>query len=486
MEAGPEKSFEEQWAEAFRDASVTPPEECWDNIEKALEKEKKKRPFIILWNNKGLVSSIAAMVLLTLGILFFVKTEQPFKGKTAAVSAKQEGNQTSAPTKSSEGITEAQPDTDQTTGSSLPGSSLLTDQKTADRKYIVKSRFPSVSSPALIVPAIAERTPSSENLPQNVIPAEDQRRQFGTGLTSINAPEPEPFATGIITHRAKLAYDLPQTTEVIAKNDAKTFWMGLNSGVSPFDPNYSARGFERNASMAAQNVADGYYTYKTAGPAGSTGLNNTIGAEFSKTSSLPNNVIQNGRAINFGLTMGKKLNKKLGLESGFRFMRANSGLQTNVYSVNSETGEIQAYFQSNYLNSKQSNLSNAVISSSEDGNQAYDYFSVPLQLSYEIPLMKKLDLEILGGVSGDLFVRSVLTGINSGTNVLTASNSTFKPVSLSGLGGLRLNYTVGKNWEAVLGSFYQHSISSGLRPAYGLSFRPKMFGINYGLNYRLR
>jgi hypothetical protein len=52
------------------------------------------------------------------------------------------------------------------------------------------------------------------------------------------------------------------------------------------------------------------------------------------------------------------------------------------------------------------------------------------------------------------------------------------------LGGVRASYLISNHWQLNLGSSYQHSLFSGINKSTALQMRLKMFGLNYGLNYR--
>jgi hypothetical protein len=118
--------------------------------------------------------------------------------------------------------------------------------------------------------------------------------------------------------------------------------------------------------------------------------------------------------------------------------------------------------------------------------QLYNYFNVPVLLNYSIPLLKKLDIEALGGVSGDMFIFGNFDSQNSQSSKLTAANSTFNLLNISGMGGMRINYNINKSWEANLGSTYQQALISGVSSKQDLSFKPRTFGINYGVRFKMQ
>jgi hypothetical protein len=166
-------------------------------------------------------------------------------------------------------------------------------------------------------------------------------------------------------------------------------------------------------------------------------------------------------------------------------MQANAYMSTNVYAINQNTGEVSSYFRSNYLDSKNSNTQ-TVLSVNATNKQLYNYFNVPILLNYSIPLIKRLDIEALGGVSGDIFIFGNFDSQNSQSSNLTAANSSFNLLNLSGMGGLRINYDLNKNWEANLGSTYQQALISGVSSEQALSFKPRTFGINYGVRFKMK
>ena len=83
------KSFENQWNEAFKEASVPPPDVVWANIEKELDKKNKKRVAFFWWRNPALLSGIAAALVLGLTVLFInnnqtKKTSQIIESKDSS------------------------------------------------------------------------------------------------------------------------------------------------------------------------------------------------------------------------------------------------------------------------------------------------------------------------------------------------------------------------------------------------------------------
>jgi hypothetical protein len=96
-------------------------------------------------------------------------------------------------------------------------------------------------------------------------------------------------------------------------------------------------------------------------------------------------------------------------------------------------------------------------------------------------------LNLLAGVSADIFLQNTITNDNSflqEKSVISNANNIYKPLNISGLGGMRASYLISKHWQASIGSSYQHALFSGIKSSTTLQMRPKMFGVNYGVNYR--
>jgi hypothetical protein len=208
---------------------------------------------------------------------------------------------------------------------------------------------------------------------------------------------------------------------------------------------------------------------------------NTGNSAFNIPTVSPVQQFANGRAFNFGIQVGRQLTKRLALESGVRYIQGNSPVNTNVYTLNERTGEINTFVQ-DYLTQGKT-LSNAVVASAETLESSYEYLSLPLQLAYEIPLLNKLNLEITGGVSADMFLQNTLQSEMTDVASLNARNSAFRTLGVSGLGGVRINYLLDEKWELIIGSAFQQALVSNFESGSSAQLRPQMLGINYGVNY---
>ncbi|MCP9753876.1 hypothetical protein EGI26_01710 [Lacihabitans sp. CCS-44] len=485
------KSFENQWNEAFKDASVPPPDFVWENIEKELDKKNKKRIAFIWWKNPALLSGIAAALVLGLTVLFVnnsqtEKLSQVLNSKEPIVQMDKQntGEKSRIQNKLQETSEDKNKSFDSPEKANLATLTITKKQKSTGGKLNLFGRNKKISSAAAGQGITQKNSQSSEivnpakpKVVENYL-AVSELEKFE--INQLKQKGVKYFANRFQPFRSHISVDFEDAIAE-TKTSKDKMWFGVNSGVAPFNPNFENTGFTGEALTSARN--DAAFVSK------GTEFEMSPSSQGNITSLLPNSLpessFRNGRAVNFGFSFGKKLKKRLGLESGLRYMQASAYMSTNVYAINEKTGAVNSYFQSNYLDSKSSNTQ-TVLSVNATNKQVYNYFNVPVLLNYNIPLIKKLDIEALGGVSGDMFIFGNFDAQNSENNNLTAANSTFNLLNISGMGGLRLSYDISKSWEANLGSTYQQALISGVTSEQNLSFKPRTFGINYGVRFKMK
>ena len=503
MKVDKQNNFEEEWRKAFDGASMTPSDELWGRIESELEK-KKSRPFLFFLKPSLMATGLAAALALVLGGILF------FNQEPKADIAQNKGNYT--PTTAFQDSREKSP-VNATTSNDSP----------AIAANIKESKTKGVNRPVLnntgSITAITSKASPSSRLSENTIalnvpPAETGKASINGLANSINEKTlPATTKTLIASaetlgsvdkldgkkyrylgsrytmQRNKLAFDAEAIEEpdntTLASNDSK-FWVGLQSGVAPFDPNMKLGGINSMAYSAANS-----YAQMANGSIGAIGPG--AGDKGSLTVSQPQNNVKSGLAINSGVAFGYKVASKWHIESGVKYLRGNSTLETNTYSFQNN-GYVNT-FLGNYLmqnsaqnnNYSMTNKSNTVVSDASQFGNRYEYLMIPMQMGYEIELTKRLDLNLLAGFSTDIFLQnSIFTdkGLVKGKNTINSDNRIYKPVNFSGLGGVRASYMLNKHWQANIGTSYQRALFSGMTSAVNINMQLQMFGINYGFNYR--
>ncbi len=519
MDSQKPNNFEEEWQKAFNDASFAPPSDMWERIEQDLER-KKRRPFLFFLRPSAMLAGVAATLILALGGFLFFKLKES-KTPLAVVI----GNTEKVLSNSQN--TNSQPNTAQTNADNLGSTPLgstesnlsvenndtkqtlalaetnIDKRVTKPKKSTQNSQLPALATASFAstnAGDVAADAPTSKNQPLSSYNAQilDNRTDKSISavqndnkaiadLALLKYHEYQYLGSRYTLKRNKLVFEGEASeAPVVASNDSK-FWLGVQSGVSPFDPNMKLGGL--NTVALAQ--ADAYASMSNTP---SVGASPSAGDKQPNVMvSQPQNAIRSGIGINTGVAMGYKITKKWNFESGIRYLRGNSTLNSNTYAFQ-QNGYVNTFF-ADYLIQNAANqdlkiangqVNTVVADASQFGNR-YEYLMIPMQVGYEISLSKKVALNILAGVSTDIFLQNTIINDNSivqEKSTINTSSNIYKPLNLSGLGGVRASYLVSKHWQLNLGSSYQHSLFSGINNSTALQMRLKMFGLNYGLNYR--
>lgn len=500
MNSKDQHTFEEEWQRAFEDAAVPPPDYLWDNIERELDKKERRRPFIFFLRPTYMgVAGIAAALLITLGgILLFNQKENV---NTGLVKVENQGNKAIQNQSQKTNSEEVKPTTPTSNENSLESTKhevlLASNEPIRSRKIESRKTQETISFSSkrtdISTDAVALNTTSSSINNNNdliINTLEEENKNTIASLRELNAKDFEAIRNRFILKRPMLLYETPEETqkENLASNDSK-FWLGVQSGGGSFNPNMQLGGL----SVLASNQAD-LYAQKTA----STPLDpQNPGMVTSASPAAPDkvavtqsqNAIQTGFAFNTAVSFGYKLSEKWHLESGLRYLRGNTTLNSNTFALQEANGYANV-FLADYLAQKSasySQVSSAFVADMAQVNNRYEYLMIPLQASYGFKLSKNTRLDVLAGFSADVFLNNVIESDNTKfiqeTTFNTQSN-TYKPLNISGLGGIRFNYLFGKHWQMAVGTSAQQALFSGINSNTNLRMQMRMWGINYGLNYR--
>ncbi len=493
------ENFEEQWAKALKNANEMPPDIVWDNIEAELNKKEKKRIIPIWFLNPWMYSGIAAALIITLGYLIMPSSKQ-----TMAITQNIENNDANNPSNSDFEIKSKGKEAVESNDAKIKEKTLIPEkvktEKSRQKKLAVARNLSqkinnknktfnsnNLSNDLTINKNIGFISNNNEpflatstvrNTKTN--PGEESSAKKFENISFLEPLGFEKIPIGFILGRNKVEVAEVEQENKAAKQISNTY-LSFNSGVAPFNPNVNANSFIGEAVAAArQDLQDGN-TFKTANFPGDPSTSQGFAPNV-LPSGIPQNTIKAGNSINVGMSIGKKISKRFGIESGLRYLRGNSTMNSNVYTINQSTGKVNSFYQQRYLDSN-AEAFQTVISVSENYNQSYNYVSVPLLVSYKIPVYRKFSFELLGGVSGDMFLSSKITNERSEVANLTSQNSNFSAFNISGMESVRLNYSLSNKWQVNLGASNQHAIGSGINSE--IDFKPTLFGINYGIKYQL-
>lgn len=457
-------TFEEDIASNANQLEITPPAFIWENIEVELDKGEERKPIIFFWGSRWIATGIAAMLLLIFSIPLLTNLfdKKPVSERNESLSSNS--------TKEEQDAIHPELIKDFEAGS------INNNQNEATVAFasFEKAELTIANVKISVDEPVLAQTSKESSFEQLVEKAK-------VNLARLQGKAFSPYGNRFTLERKRLPMPLPNEENEQENNKNKS-WLGFISGLAPFDPNISITNFESQALASAGNVPTNFFEYK------SVVESNVINGnqDFEIPLSQPFNNIRQGSAINLGLDYGFKMAKNFSFQTGARYTRSSSFIQSNVYSYNPNTNSVSTFLESYYLTNEKNSRNNTLISSSEDIRNAYQFLMIPVQLGYHVPLFSKMDLSVSGGVSGDFLINNILDETPQGGSKLTPANSAYKAVNISGLGGMKINYAVNSNWDASIGANYQQALRSGVQETQTFSFRPKFFGISYGINYKLK
>lgn len=470
-------SIDKTFQETFKNASEQPEAQVWGSIAAALDREERRKPVFFLWFNRYSAAGLAALLLMVLGFSVFNKSGLFDKTPTAKNSGEIGSSQLRSKNELSGTAKEGYgPE-------SLDFSSNNEASRSESLSSIEKAEVSFLSNTKELELRNRPEPESDFNEMTNTDFEESGISREGTiaALSTLARIEFYEFANSFTLVRPKLPYNTPDRFE---NDNNQTFlqrsWFGLISGLSPFDPNFKINNFER--ALASNDVPRNAFEFNNLGDIQEP---NPIKREtFAIPLSQPYSTVRSGSGVNLGFDYGKRIGKHFSWQGGVRYMSGTSLVESNVYSYNEHTGKVRTFLESNYIRQDITAFDNTIISSSAFVDNDYKYLMLPMQMAIHVPVSQKLELALSSGVSADFLVNNVLDNIPEGGSKLTAKNSAYKAVNLSGIGSLKMNYMVGENWQVSVGSNVQQTLTSGVEKTQGFTFRPRYIGINTGINYR--
>lgn len=465
---GEEKSnHQPSWQEVLRNGEITPPDSLWEAIEAQLPPESSRKIIPFWWTSPLL--RFASSVFLVLGTAAGLYIWNQQDDKTTGIVQNS--------------FVEKQPQKDNHITSPIAQNTESSDkqyiaQKTSTFEYKqIQKRLKKASSPVLV---------ALENETESV---------FTTHLSDIqpiSTREWEAYGNRFSTNKRRfLAVPTIELEEEKEKPAiAQKTWIQVGGGVSPFNPQLELADFPSVASAAVLNtISQNKVTINSnegevtvAGtPSGPTDK-----SSFETLLSRPSQTFRTGISNQWSGIIGKKISPRWQLESGIRLMTGRSSTSGNVFAFDEETGDIQPFFEASYLAESSANRStiSTVLAATEQTDVSFQYIGIPIQVGYTIPLAAEWQVVVYSGISTDFFrnYRHQLEG-GSKEKVFQSTNSRFRPVTWSGVGGVRIARTFQENWQVMVGVQMQESLTSGLDSQTDATFRPRMFGIQYGVGY---
>ena len=418
-----DKTWESTWQSAMDKRSVTPPEEVWENIALELDRPKKRTLKPVWW--------VAATIsIIAIGGILISET------RTAEVAEIVVSENSQTPSVSEDGLL---------ANTAEPG------------------MMPAIEEPD------ARGNESVRNVKDIVAPSLKHEQKINN-LPSEKSPSPGNLAET----REKPVHDfLPELVEHV-----KSVALGLKLpefgeiwGVPVF--NNSKRKKAGAEWYAGLNLATGS---SSAGETGSSGNDMLIPLQNSY-SGTDNSSSGFTSSTSYGITVGKKLTRKIILEGGLTYMRLQNTGTTNIAVASATKREA---FNLNVRTSGSQLTSTAPY----NVENVHQFISIPVKAGYLI-LDQKWKMSVNAGVAGDYFIKTHTEDLTGNLEMYETRPSTdpqWNSMTLSVLGEMNLSRELGNHYIIAVTPQVRQSLSdlSNTRT----EFRPFIMQVGVQLKYR--
>ncbi|GAA4449255.1 hypothetical protein GCM10023189_08460 [Nibrella saemangeumensis] len=515
---------DDRWRKAFEEASETPPPRVWDAIERRLDEDDDRAGIVPLWRQyMPWASGVAAAVALLLVGWWLMRTDSP----TGTDVARQQSER--RPEAAAQQQTPAaENNTTSTTESVVAGGaeqSLAGDLKRGSssqevsppddwnhphyaRTYdpLAKERIRNRQQSKTAIPATADELMATEQIALSASPAAmsvpgnaliPSTNTLVPGNASLPIPSQMPpnerplsgypvqemqghgLQSGLretqrmVWFRAPDADALP---EAEIKKNQREMWASVSVMPSSFNPAVSVRS---SVPMANYAMAPGLANQNT--------------------KSTPSVQSRSDLSMAYQAGTGLQLTDHWSVETGVAYLAGRSTVASPVLvSVATASGNPMMRSTNNFFAEAVKNApGNANVQNDRGGitylsnqnlydagtlqsvSNDYRFVQVPVQVGYQLRPNKPLGIALLGGMLANWFVRN-----DVGDNLSVKANDGFyKPVTLSGVAGMRLRYRPTRRWSASMAGVYQRALQSGTQPSIELQTRPQTMGMSFGVNY---
>jgi len=506
----PNKNIDRLFQEKLRDFEEMPPDIVWDTIEAHLDKKKKRRVIPIWWRYAGV--AVILLLLSFSALQYFKKANDGTQIENPIVDI----NKNEAPLIDTKNIPNNKINDNVIVSSSDENKNAnqptinKEEENSLNKKAFKKENSDTNESIAIVENEKKSTTTQSEKKQNFSLNEKNNSANKSETIAQNSSPEKGQFNSDIENNSNKEVLknlsEKPTETNAIANSDTS-----LST-----DKNQSKTVEEKQATeeVAFENIENLEDTlddkYKLKEQDLVEGLGNrwsvaTVVApvfynSFSTKGSpldlqFENSPKEGSQSVSYGIKVGFKLNKKWSVQSGVTMM--NVGYSVGDVYINpspqaasrltnvdyTSTGTILNVSTQNIIDSNQiETLGSDPIKGSL--NQEYGYVEVPLEIKYSLT-NGRLGVHLIGGFS-TLFLNSntVFVETPEFTSDLGKARN-LNDIDFSGNLGFDVDYSINKHLYinvAPMLKVYTNTFSDNYENSD--NFKPYLFGIYTGLNYR--
>ncbi len=523
MDTSEQTNFEDNWRKAFDDASDTPPESVWAQIEERLDEEEQERVVVLpLWRRWQSMQWVAAagvaLIAISLGGWWLSRqtgskslSENIAQNEVKIIDSNKEKisaeqNEKTfpeiAPSKQPEQPTIVHKEDKQIAETPLnhpqTPSVLSTDNSVAKNK--VRNRETPAKLPKELAVNEGNMVAKTQVPDRAVISPEKEKSHLILKEYSRT--------NDLITNQLTLSTPTLASTSTVEINtlDGKNLRSLL--GLSKKQPWVAYQASENEAQAQKKASAKEYFASVGIMPASyNAGVaigGSTAGRAFAMSgqNALANttnstNAGTNRSALSYAVQWqgGMQLNQRWSLETGVNYLQGNSVFEgTNGFNVytNSYVNNLEAAVNLSNNLTKQYDFVGAAsdksqiqsFATNQNISNSYQYLQVPVQAGFALVKPKrKLSLWLLGGLINNIFLRNSFDSGQERTVSVSGADNPYKTLSLSASTGMRVQYKMSKRWTTMISGNYQRSLGSNTRSNALFEAKPQLFGVGAGLRY---
>lgn len=467
METWDDQNFSSEWKKAFDGAEVAPSDKVWGNIDAQLmARENANMKKRVIFYQRLAAASVGVLFLVS-GYAFLGNNES--QNSIAENSLEKTGiveSTNEIATTKSESELESNLSTPNKQTNSIKSSveEALGGQSTAKTQPVNNPQGNAdVLTHQSIITVVSNDTADPTQLSASTIATESNVTteidylHLVLGPQRLDPPMPKRASPNDLGIAYRIADARPAVMRKKKSNvtDQNT-WASLG---------FAAGNFTNAASNLDLAFADANSTQAFKSPANTS---NTGKTEKTKP----------GSTFTMSLAGGKRLSKHWVLQGGLNYLNQNCNSNTSTVEVaaaNEFAGTTASYGPVN---------TNSVTYTTESEIQStFQFISVPVQAGYLL-LDRKFGVQVNGGISPDVFLRSEVNDSATRTESITTtgSSSSFKAVSISGIGGLEFSYGFSKHYRISLTPGVRYALTPVYKENVLASAKPLMADI--GLKFR--
>lgn len=451
---------EELWRKRLLEEEVTPPDSVWQGIEAALDRPKRRGIFFWLSRIGGGIAAVLALISLGVWLPTALTPTAPL---------------TSLPARPDKAV--------------IPVNSPTRSVAQAS----VKSLPVVVSSVELttFLPVISSYRSQDERLVVDLFSSEPApATRSWVEVNPLPMREFAWYGSRFQWNRPRLIVPVTSSEmqeEEEANSSSQGKYLAFQTSVAPFQPGVQWPGLTQAAFAAVRA------TLQEDGPLFTTSGNRSplpiekidqpgIASVYDPNSFQPEQTFKTGWAWQGSASVGKFFTEHWGMEVGLRYVQGAHSTHSNVFSWNPHTAAAQTFFESTILTQPSSQAS--ILTSRETLQTRYHLISLPVQAVYRRPLGEHWEVMVTGGMTMDkLLLNQWSWGESDSEQQYRPSNSSFRPITASALGGVRMGRQLGPRWQATAGVFGQQSLGSWVSND-EVRMKPQQVGGQVGLTYR--